>query len=222
MAQAVGRLATDWGHTVALSVGAAGNLDGAALTRERLASIDLAFEFTRPDAAVANLRALARLGIPTVCGTTGWLDDLPVVTADVVRHEAALLYAPNFSVGVQLFLRAARDIAARMAGHSSFDGFVAERHHAGKRDAPSGTALALREALHHGDPSRAFPINSERAGHDPGTHAVLFDAPFETIRLEHVSRSRDAFATGAVAAAEWLIERKGVFTFTQMLFGEDP
>lgn len=221
MAMAVARLATERGHTVAVTLGHADNREAVAITRERMSGVDLAFEFTRPDAAAANLGALARLGVPTVCGTTGWLEALPAITALVEQHHSALLHAPNFSPGIQLFLRAARQVAATMAGRAGFDGFVTESHHAAKRDAPSGTALALATALQQGDPGRSFPISSTRGGHDPGTHAAVFDAPFETMRLEHTARSRDAFASGAVSAAEWLASRQGVFTFAQMLFGEE-
>ncbi len=219
MAQAVARVATQRGHTIALTLGSGDNPDAAGVTADRMADVDLAFEFTRPEAVVANLTALARLGIPTVCGTTGWLTHLPAVTASVTQHRTALLHAPNFSIGVQLFLRTATDLAARMAGQP-FDGFVTESHHAAKCDAPSGTALALVDALHLGDSARIFPTTSVRGGHDPGTHTVVFDAPFETIRLEHAARHRDAFAVGAVTAAEWLRGRAGVFTFAEMLFGE--
>lgn len=221
MALAVGRLASERGHTVAVTLGAIDNAGGAGITGERMAEIDVAFEFTQPEAAVANLSALARLGIPTICGTTGWLAQLPQVTSTVTEHRSALLYAANFSIGIQLFLRAARDLAGRMARQSPFDGFVTERHHAAKRDAPSGTALALVDALHQGDAARPFPVTSIRGGHDPGTHTVMFDAPYESIRLEHSARGREVFAAGAVAAAEWLPGRTGVFTFAQMVFGEE-
>lgn len=220
MAQVIARLAEQRGHTIALTIGAAENRGAMAITADRMSGVELAFEFTRPDAAPDNLRALARLGIPTVCGTTGWLDALPSITNVVTQHRAALLYAPNFSVGVQLFLRASRQIASIFAGHP-LDAHITESHHAAKRDAPSGTALALAAALRQGDGTRDYPITSVRGGHDPGTHSVIYDAPFETIRFEHVSRGREAFAAGAVAAAEWLPGRSGVFTFAQMLFGEE-
>jgi 4-hydroxy-tetrahydrodipicolinate reductase len=219
MAMAIVRLVEERGHTIALTIGAAENRGATAITADRMSGVDLAFEFTRPDAAADNLRALARLGMPTVCGTTGWQDALPSITALVQQHRSALLYAPNFSVGVQLYLRAARQVASIFAGQP-LDAHITESHHAAKRDAPSGTALALAASLSQGDPAREFPITSVRGGHDPGTHRVTYDAPFETIRFEHVSRGREAFAAGAVAAAEWLPGRTGVFTFAQMLFGE--
>lgn len=221
MALAVGRLAPDRGHTIATIIGAEENAEGRAITADRMSGIDVAIEFTGPEAAPDNLRVLAHLGIPTVCGTTGWLAALPDLTALIAQHHSALLHAPNFSIGIQLFLRAARQLAGTMSTHGVFDAFVTESHHAAKRDAPSGTALALAGALQLGDAVRSYPITSLRGGHDPGTHAAVFDAPFETIRLEHSARNRDVFAAGALAAAEWLPGHTGVFTFAQMLFGEE-
>jgi 4-hydroxy-tetrahydrodipicolinate reductase len=123
---------------------------------------------------------------------------------------------------VQLFLRAARDLAGRLAGRPGFEGFVVESHHAAKRDAPSGTAVTLQASLRLGDPGREYPVTSIRGGFVPGTHTVVYDAPFETIRLTHEARSRQVFAAGALMAGEWLQGRTGVFTFEQMLFGEEP
>jgi 4-hydroxy-tetrahydrodipicolinate reductase len=138
----------------------------------------------------------------------------------VKSHEGALLYAANFSIGVQLFLRAARALGAEFAGREGFDGFILEEHHAAKRDAPSGTARALRQRLRDVDPTREYPITSVRAGFIPGTHQVSFDGPFETVTLQHTARTRDGFAAGALAAAEWLPGRTGVYTFEAMLFGD--
>jgi 4-hydroxy-tetrahydrodipicolinate reductase len=222
MSRAIGQLAVERGHVVQTVVEAAENRDGAALTAERLSGVEMVFEFTRPEAAVENLLALARLGQRVVTGTTGWLDRLPVVSRVVMEHGGALLHSPNFSPGVQLFLRTAAGLARQFAGREGFDGFVLETHHAAKRDAPSGTAVALRAALRRGDPAREFPVSSIRAGHAPGTHTVVYDAPFETIQLEHAARGRQVFAAGALMAGEWLQGRTGVFTFEQMLFGEEP
>jgi 4-hydroxy-tetrahydrodipicolinate reductase len=221
MNRAIAELAAARNHAIATVITGAENAAGAALTRERLAGADVAIEFTRPDQAAANLLALARLGIPTVCGTTGWLGRLTEVTEAVIAHRTAFLYSANFSAGVQLFLRSARELARRFAGQPEFEGLIVETHHAQKLDAPSGTALRLQAALRDGDGDRAFPITSVRGGFAPGTHEVVFDAPFETIRLQHVARSRQVFAAGAIRAAEWVRERHGVFTFEQMLFGEE-
>jgi len=222
MNRAVAELAAAQGHVIQTVIGGAENVGGAALTRERLAGSEVAIEFTRPDQAPANLIALAGLRMPAVCGTTGWLARLPEISEAVIAHGSALLHSANFSTGVQLFLRGARDLARQFAGQPGFAGFVVETHHAQKLDAPSGTALRLQAALREGDPGRAYPVTSIRGGFAPGTHEVVFDAPFETIRLEHVARGRQAFAAGAIQAAEWIQGRQGVFTFEQMLFGEAP
>jgi 4-hydroxy-tetrahydrodipicolinate reductase len=195
------------------------NAGGAALTPERLAGAEVAVEFTRPDAAPANLERLIEAGIPTVTGTTGWSADLPRIAQLVESRGGALLHAANFSVGVHLFLRTARDLAHRFAGHPEFDAFILEEHHAAKLDAPSGTARMLQEGLRRSDPARPFPITSVRAGAIPGTHSVSYDGLYETVSLNHVARSREGFAAGALAAAEWLPGHPGVHTFEDMLFG---
>lgn len=222
MGRAVAALATERGHTIHTVVDAAGNDAGKALTRAALAGADVAIEFTRPEAAVTNLTRLIEADIPTVTGTTGWMAEMPRIAALVAERRGALLHAANFSVGVQLFLRAARDLARAFAGRPEFDAFLVEEHHAAKADAPSGTALQLQSKLGAEDPNRPFPITSIRAGAIPGTHAVSYDSVFETVRLSHVARSRQVFAAGALAAAEWLPGHQGIFTFEDMLFGERP
>jgi 4-hydroxy-tetrahydrodipicolinate reductase len=219
MGRAVAELAEERGHVVHTTVGRQENAAGIALTRERLAGVDAAIEFTRPDAVVPNLERLIDLGIPTVTGTTGWSAELPRIARLVEARRAALLHASNFSAGVQLFLRAARDLAVGFAGRPEFDAFILEQHHAAKVDAPSGTAVALRERARRADAEREFPITSIRAGAIPGTHVLTYDGPHETVSLSHVARSRHGFAAGALAAAEWLPGRTGVFDFETMLFG---
>jgi 4-hydroxy-tetrahydrodipicolinate reductase len=196
------------------------NAGGRALTRERLAGVDVAIEFTRPEAAVSNLERLIELGIPTVTGTTGWSGELPRITAMVEARKGALLHAANFSAGVHLFLRAARDLARSFRDHPEFVASIREEHHAGKVDAPSGTALLLQHQLADAGDERAFPITSVRAGTVPGTHTLTYEGPHETVSLRHVARDRDAFAEGALMAAEWLPGKTGVFTFEHLLFGE--
>src|SRR5688572_13110586 len=147
MGQAVAALALERGHTIHTVVNSSDNADGRALTRERLAGADVAVEFTRPDAVVSNLERLMELGIPTVTGTTGWTEALPRISAMVEKKRGALLHAPNFSVGVQLFLRAARELARSFRGRQEFGGSILEKHHASKLDKPSGTALLLQRQL---------------------------------------------------------------------------
>jgi 4-hydroxy-tetrahydrodipicolinate reductase len=219
MGKAVAALAEERGHQVDAALGAEENAGGKALTKERLAGADVAVEFTRPDAVVSNLERLIEAGIPTVSGTTGWTAELPRITQLVKRHSGALLHSSNFSVGVQLFLRAAQQLGREFSGRAGFDAFILEEHHAAKRDAPSGTARVLQEKLRELDAERPFPITSVRAGAIPGTHQLTYEGPFERVSLSHVARSRQGFAAGALAAAEWLPGHPGVHRFEDMLFG---
>jgi len=220
MGRAVASLAEARGHAIHALIGGAENADGRALTPERLRGAEVAVEFTRPDAAPTNLERLIEAGVPVVTGTTGWLDQLPRIAELVRWRGGALLHAANFSVGVHLFLRAAQDLARRFAGHPDFDAFILEEHHAAKLDAPSGTARELQRKAGAADPARDFPVTSVRAGATPGTHLVAYDGPYERITLAHLARSREGFAAGALAAAEWLPGRPGVHTVEDMLFGE--
>jgi 4-hydroxy-tetrahydrodipicolinate reductase len=220
MGRAVAALAEAKGHAIHAVVDAAGNAGGHGLTPERLRGADVAVEFTRAEAVVANLERLIEVGVPTVTGTTGWHADLVRVRELVARHGGALLHASNFALGVHLFLRAAHDLAQQFAGQPGFDAFILEEHHAAKLDAPSGTARELQARVTAADRARPVPITSVRAGATPGTHLVAYDGPYERITLTHEARSREGFAAGALAAAEWLPGRRGVFTVEDMLFGE--
>jgi len=219
MGKAVAALAQERGHQLQAAFGSEENAGGKALTKDRLAGADVAIEFTHPDAVVGNLKRLIDAGIPTVTGTTGWTAELPRITELVKRHSGALLHSANFSVGVQLFLRAAEQLGREFAGRPGFDAFILEEHHASKRDAPSGTARTLQERLHQVDGERPFPITSVRAGTIPGTHRLTYEGPFESLSLSHIARSRQGFAAGALAAAEWLPGHPGVHRFEDMLFG---
>ncbi len=219
MGAAVAREVIRVGHTVAVEIGGGENRRGEALTSARLAGVDLAIEFSRPDAAVANLTRLVELGLPVVTGTTGWYHQLASVETMVRATNGSLLYGPNFSIGAALFQETAKALAARLAGRPEFDCAISEAHHREKRDAPSGTATALRQALLGADRSRQYPIVSTRLGWIPGTHAVLADGLFESIHLTHTVRDRAVFAQGAVVAAEWLLGRPGWFHFDDLLEG---
>jgi 4-hydroxy-tetrahydrodipicolinate reductase len=219
MGKAVAEMAENRGHSIHTVVNRVENAGGRALTGERLTGADVAIEFTRPDAALANLERLIELRIPTVTGTTGWLENLPRLTALVEQRHGALLHAANFSVGVHLFFRAARELARSFRGRPEFAVSIHEEHHKAKLDAPSGTALLLQRQLWVEEPGRRFPITSVRAGDAPGTHILSYEGPHETVTLTHVARSREVFAAGALAAAEWLPGRTGVFTLEDMLVG---
>ncbi len=208
------------GHSVAAIVGRHENLGGSALTPARLSGLDMAFEFTTPASAPSNVARLLAAGIPVVSGTTGWGDQVPAMQDLARGRHGTLLVEANFSVGVHVMLRAARSIARAMARRAEFEGLVVETHHHQKKDAPSGTALAIQREVSDVGGAR-LPISSIRLGHVPGTHELVYDGPFETLRLSHTARDREVFAVGAVIAAEWLLGRKGVFTFADVLFGEE-
>lgn len=219
MAQAIAAEAVQGGDEIVARLGLADNQGGGGITRQRLAAAEVVFEFTTPDAVVANLRALHSIGARVVCGTTGWERDRSAIEQLWREGEGALLAASNFAIGVHLFLAAARALAAAATSRPEFDGFLHERHHAAKLDAPSGTGLTLQQAMRAADPSREWPVTSVRAGKIPGEHEVVLDAAFETITLRHVARDRRVFASGALAAAHWLQGRRGLFTIDDMLRG---
>lgn len=220
MGKAVAALASQQGHNIHTVVDSSDNAAGRALTRQRLAGVEVAIEFTRPEVVVSNLERLIELGVPTVTGTTGWTGALPGISDLVRARKGALLHAANFSAGVHLFLRTARELARQFSGRPEFAALIREEHHAAKVDTPSGTALLLQRRLTDADEFRSFPITSMRAGTVPGSHTLTFEGPHEAVSLSHVARDRDAFAAGALAAAEWLPGRTGVFTFEHLLFGE--
>ena len=215
MGRALAALAPERGFRVVAELDPARN-DYVGISRDSLRDAQVAIEFTTPDAAPANARACAVAQCPIVVGTTGWYDQLPAVAAEVARAGGALLTAPNFSVGVAVFERVVAEAAHLFAQLRGFDAHLVETHHAAKRDAPSGTAGALAKTLSAGL-RRPVPVTSIRTGHVPGTHEVVFDAPFEQVRLVHEARDRRVFAEGALVAARWLVGRRGVYTMADVL-----
>ena len=191
------------------------NKDGVGITRRALGDPDVAIEFTEPSSAVPNILACIHEGVPVVVGTTGWYDALPVITEAVKEEDASLLWAPNFSVGVTLFVELARK-AAEIMSKSDFSAAMVETHHSAKKDAPSGTALAIVKAM-EGPLGKQLPVTSVRTGSVPGTHELIFDGSFEQITMRHEARDRRVFADGALRAAEWLKGKKGVYTMRDVL-----
>ncbi len=178
----------------------------------------LAIDFSAPGAVPAHVEAAAAAGVPLVEGTTGWQRDEAAVRKIVEARGAALVYGANFSIGVNLFYRIVAD-AARLLRGAGYDPFIEEAHHARKRDAPSGTALALEAIVSRGLGADAVtvPIASTRAGHIPGTHRVGFDSAADQILLTHTALSRGGFAAGALLAARWIVGRRGVYAFADVL-----
>jgi 4-hydroxy-tetrahydrodipicolinate reductase len=223
MGCALAQVAAERDWPVAAIIDESGNRDGRGITGQSLAGADVAIEFTTAAASPANVRACVRAGCPIVVGTTGWDDVRSAVELDVLSAGGAMLWSPNFSLGVNLFWQVA-ELAARLAARAGgFDAHIVETHHAAKRDAPSGTALALqRLASAAWGGGREIPVTSVRVGAVPGTHELLLDGPFEQVRLVHEARDRRVFAEGALAAACWLVGRHGVFTMRDFLLAEVP
>jgi 4-hydroxy-tetrahydrodipicolinate reductase len=216
MGRAIADLARERAFVVTAFVGAADNVDGAGIDSARLGDAEVVIEFTEPAAAPANIVAAVRAGYPVVTGTTGWAPRLADVTTEVERAGGALVHAPNFSIGVNLFLAIAAAAGRVMARGPEFDAAIVETHHAAKKDAPSGTAIALERAVAD-TLGKRVPTASVRTGHVPGTHELSFDGPFEQIRLTHMARDRRVFADGALHAAAWVRGRRGVFTMRDVL-----
>ena len=178
---------------------------------------DVAIEFSTPDAALGNIEALAALGIPAVVGTTGWLEHMDHVREAVARGGAGLVWAANFSIGVNVFLRAVHETARLLAHEPAYGAWAWEIHHHTKKDAPSGTLLALLNEMRDAGYERPIDASANRAGAHPGTHEIGFDSAADTITLRHTARSREGFARGALKAAQWIPGKKGVFEFKEIL-----
>ena len=179
---------------------------------------DVAIEFTAPSAVAGNVEKLAALGIPIVVGTTGWMTELDRVREAVKAHDTALVWSPNFSIGVNVFVRLVREAARLLASEPQYGAWAWELHHETKKDAPSGTLLRLVEEMRAAGYSREIDIASSRAGTHPGTHEIGFDSAADTITLQHSARNREGFARGALKAAQWIVGKKGVFEFSEILF----
>jgi len=210
-------LAGSHGFDVVATVGSAVNTGGTGITPDLCRDVDVAIEFTRPDAAAANLAALIDCGVHTVIGTTGW-----AAGADALRDRArargvGIVAAANFSIGAHVLDAVGERAAALLQGAGGYGAFIHEQHHAAKRDAPSGTALMLRDGVLRGGWRDTIDISSARAGHIPGTHTIGFDGVAETISLTHVVRDRATFAEGALVAARFVAGKPGWYSMRDVL-----
>ncbi len=213
MGRAIEQMARDRGFEVVARIG-----KGDGVSRQSLNGAEVAVEFTTPMSAPGNVRSALEAGCPIVVGTTGWDAKRPEVERLALDRNGALLIAPNFSPGIAAFGELIKAAARALRTLPGFDAHLIETHHTAKKDAPSGTATNL-EQLAAAEWGSAIPITSVRIGSVPGTHEFLFDAPFEQIRLQHVTRDRRVFAEGALHAARWLIGRQGVFSMHDVLTG---
>lgn len=218
MGKAIAEMAEERGWTVTTVLGAKENPDGSGITRESLKGADVAIEFTEPKSAARNVRACVAAGCPVVVGTTGWYDSLDAVTAEVKKAGGAMLWAANFSIGIQIMLDLARRAGSLVADLQGWDARIVETHHTEKKDAPSGTAIMIEQEASAAF-GRRIPIESVRTGSVPGTHELVFDSRPEQLRITHDVRDRSVFAAGALAAADWLVGKRGVFTMRDFLAG---
>jgi 4-hydroxy-tetrahydrodipicolinate reductase len=236
MGKMIEQIACSAGHEIAAIIDpvATGKNIAKTIGEANLDSTDVAIEFTQPGQAVDNITALAQKKIPVVTGTTGWLDRMDEIEKAVKSTEAALLWASNFSIGVNLFYRMAWYAAQLADNFPEYDVGGFEAHHNKKLDSPSGTAKTLAEGVLSkiGRKKKIVwetldrkPLDEEihfpslRLGSIPGTHSLFFDSSADTIEITHTARSREGFASGAVRAAQWLIteKRQGIFTIDDML-----
>jgi 4-hydroxy-tetrahydrodipicolinate reductase len=211
MGKLVAEVAEQRKHRVRVA-GAEENENGGAVTPESLTTIDAVIDFTTPYSVLANIESCVKAGKNMIVGTTGWYQELGHVRTLVEQHKTGFLYSPNFSLGVNLFLDIAR--AAAIALCHDYSGQIFERHHATKKDAPSGTAMALQQVIGEASgKSDEVEITSFREGDVVGLHEVVFESGADRIYLCHDAKSRRGFAEGAVRAAEWLAAKKGFYEF---------
>ncbi len=214
------------GHRIVLKIDLDNRQD---LNPQRIAEADVAIEFTGPHSAFDNLRSLLLLNVPTVTGSTGWLERLPEIESLCRERKGSFLFASNFSVGVNIFFEVNRRLAQLMAPRTEYAVQITEIHHTQKKDAPSGTAITLAEQVleaqpgkkqwvnHPSDKADELPIISERIDPYPGLHRVSYRCPVDEIEITHQAHNREGFALGAVLAAEYIHNKQGIFSMKEVL-----
>jgi 4-hydroxy-tetrahydrodipicolinate reductase len=217
MGRMVEDLALARGHRVLFKIDIQGNEQGQALTAENLRGVDVAVDFSFPEAVVHTVERVTALGVSMVVGTTGWWSHLDTVRRAVERHGVGFVYGSNFSIGVNVFFQLMEAAATLLHPRAEYDPWIYEIHHRAKLDAPSGTALKLKQILEKAYGSRPISIASNRAGNVPGEHTVGFDSEADTLTFTHTARSRMGFASGALHAAEWVCGKKGFYEFSETL-----
>lgn len=226
MGKAIESIAIEKGYTIGLKIDA-NNIH--ELTAENLKQHDVAIEFTNPSSAVKNIMACLDAGIPIVSGSTGWLDKWEKVKNYCDKKNGTLLYASNFSVGVNIFFAINKKLASLMCTHSEYAVSIEEIHHTEKKDAPSGTGISLAEQIIQHNPQKTNWINhptnqeneiaiiSKRIDPAPGTHHVKYSSIVDDVEIIHTAHSRNGFAQGAVLAASFLLGKRGIFNMQDVL-----
>ncbi len=220
MGKMIDRLAAGRGHQVVARID--GPSDPVPFDQ-----MDVAIDFSQPEAAAQNISRCLRNGVPVISGTTGWLAEFDQVTELCRAEGGAFLYASNFSLGVNLFFELNRYLARLMSGVPGYSVHMTEIHHTGKKDAPSGTAITLAEGIIAqsdysawnlgGEAPGSVPIESQRTGEVPGTHHIAYDSQVDRIEIRHIAHNREGFAQGALMAAEWIVGKTGVFGMKDVL-----
>jgi 4-hydroxy-tetrahydrodipicolinate reductase len=226
MGKAIEKIAEERGHTIALICNSELSVRVADFSE-----IDVAIEFSQPHLAVEHIYFCIENKIPVVVGTTGWNKELPIITERVQAENASVVHASNFSVGVNLFFELNKKLAQLMNTHSEYKAGITEIHHTEKLDAPSGTAITIAEGIidnysqlndwslvgRDEKSAEKVAILAERLPNVPGTHTVHYTSEIDTISITHEAHSRKGFALGAVIAAEWIKDKKGIYTMADVL-----
>lgn len=226
MGKAIEEIALQKGHEIVLKISEDNLVD---FTKENLQRCDVAIEFTSPESAIANMRMCIDAGMPVVCGSTGWVAHEEDIKKYCTENNGALLYASNFSIGVNIFFEVNKKLASLMAAQKDYAVSVEEIHHTQKKDAPSGTAISLAQQIIDNNSNKknwmlgnstedTIGILSKRIDPAPGTHYVKYTSDVDDIEIIHTAHNRKGFATGAVVAAEYLFGKKGIFNMADVLF----
>jgi 4-hydroxy-tetrahydrodipicolinate reductase len=226
MGKEIERLAVGRGHEIVARIDVGNQCELSQLSKN---DVDVAIEFSNPASAFTNIMTCIEKQIPVVCGTTGWLEQKAQVEEATAKFQSTFFYASNYSIGVNLFFKLNKTLAALMAGHSEYDIYTNEIHHLEKKDSPSGTAITIAEGIIDANPVKTKWVNnkipapnevaiwSQRESIIPGTHAVKYISKVDQIEITHEAFSREGFALGAVIAAEWVKDKKGVLGMDDML-----
>ncbi len=227
MGKAIEQIAQAHGHEIVLRISIENTKD---FTIEAVQKADVAIEFTGPESAFENISKCFEARVPVVSGSTGWLKNLPEIQAAATERNIAFLYASNFSIGVNLFFELNNYIANLMKSYKAYNPAITEVHHLEKKDAPSGTAITLAEQImkvytqkqewvnYATDKEEKLEIISEREENVPGTHIVSYRSEIDDLEIMHTAHSRKGFAAGAVMAAEFIKDKKGIFSMRDVLF----
>lgn len=226
MGKAIEEVATENDDEIVLKISSANKEE---LTSANIKNADAAIEFTNPHTAAENIKKCFDANVPVVCGTTGWLKDLPAIKSYCSKKNGAFLYASNFSVGVNLFFALNKYLAVLMSKHNEYDVSVEETHHTQKKDAPSGTAITLAEQILEKIKTKKNWVNNKTANEDeleiiskrindvPGIHTIQYNSAIDYIEITHSAYNRKGFAAGALLAAKFVAGKKGIFTMQDVL-----